>query len=157
MRLYTFINFYLSSIQAGIQSAHIQGEITNKVFTKDCGIDQELMIRQWATQYKTIICCNGGNNTGINNLIDLFRSSENPYPWAFFNEDVASMDGMLTGVGIILPEEVYDAKFEPETQNTYNYYTYISPDDCNKQYVYAEGEDYQYELIKRIKSAPLAR
>lgn len=171
MRLYTFCNCYLSSIQQGIQSAHILGELINSVF--ETGIttnstplkqeitlkEKELMIVNWCEMHKTIIVCNGGNAQGIRELTKFFDSKENPFPFATFNEDGDSLDGALTGVGIILPEEIYDAKFYKgvesieDSENTltqdFNAYTYENIVE------YREGT-YLYDLIKRVKSYRLA-
>lgn len=94
MRLYTFVNYYLSSIQQGIQSAHIVGELSRL---------NDPMYREWASTHKTIIVCNGGNNSDLYRLYAFFQTTSE-YPWAMFAEDTASLNGTLTGIGIIIPE-----------------------------------------------------
>jgi hypothetical protein len=89
---------YLSSIQQGIQAFHCLGEMTlehtgNKMF------------EDWLSIHKTLICINGGNNESLNALYELLKESD--YPVAKFHEDNASMGGMLTCVGIIVPEKIY--------------------------------------------------
>ena len=98
MRFYSAGNMYLSSIQQGIQAAHCIGEMVlehtgNKMF------------EDWLSIHKTLICVNGGNNESLNALYDLLSESE--YPVAKFHEDEQSMAGMLTCVGIIVPEKIY--------------------------------------------------
>lgn len=170
MRLYTFCNCYLSSIQQGIQTAHILGELHNMATancitvasdTKIGSVTQEvlydkaaLMIKDWSEQHKTIIVCNGGNAAMIRELITFFDTPENPFPWATFNEDNDSLDGALTGVGIILPEEIYDAKFSPApSEGTGVYRPAFYFDESGK--IYEEGT-YLFDLIKNVKSKRLA-
>lgn len=102
MRLYTFVNYYLSSIQQGVQTAHVVSELSLK------GGD---MYREWAANHKTIIILNGGNNA---ELVDLrgFISGVTTYPNAAFYEDGQSLGGMMTAHGIILPELVYNEMAE---------------------------------------------
>lgn len=97
MRLYTFINVYLSSIQQGIQSAHVVGELS---------LQSGPMFEDWAVLHKTIIVCNGGNNDDLYNLYAFFNQNST-YPWASFSEDMASLNGTLTAIGIILPEFIW--------------------------------------------------
>jgi hypothetical protein len=157
MRLYTFINYYLSSIQQGIQSAHIAVDLFCKY--TDPKYDKKILdtIITWADDHKTMVVCNGGNVASLKDLIQFFKDEENIYPWASFCEDGDSLGGTLTGVGIIIPEELYDVTTEFE----YNKKTGIR----SKQYVYAKDirvtyadpESYIYQFIDRIKSAPLAK
>jgi len=141
MRLYTFCHAYMSSIQQGIQSAHILGNIV-KTYYDRLGEKGE-MVRDFLSKHKTMIVCNGGNSASLDMLEDFFLSCDNPYPWSSFCEDEDSMEGMMTGLGIILPEEIYGATLV---------------DDCFQfnDIMYHDGF-YEYELIKRIKTAPLAR
>jgi hypothetical protein len=171
MRLYTFINCYLSSIQQGIQTAHLVGEFFNYTNKNRITIgsrtgtrgeilevthqltESDLMVREWSEEHKTIIVCNGGNATSIRELIGFFINSRNPYPFVPFNEDQDSLDGALTGVGIILPEEIYDAKIKSAPLDTGGF---VELGYEHEDIIYPFGS-YEYELIKRIKSAPLAR
>lgn len=150
MRLYTFINYYLSSIQQGIQTAHIVGELFNQVHQLTTPYKAK-MICDWSMKHKTILTCNGGNSASIRDLESLFASNQNPYPYARFNEDEDSLDGALTGVGIVLPEEIYGAVYDKD----YDAYIYFNWDGIQVK-VY-NSDTFEYNLIKTIKSAPLAR
>lgn len=162
MRLYTFINFYLSSIQQGIQTAHILGEFVNIAngsandFTKL----QKEMFFEWCRDHKTIVVCNGGNNKNIRETISLFEDPRNPFPWAHFHEDGESLDSALTGVGIVLPEELYDMQvsfvFDGKDKPRKKIYTYTS-EDARGVTVLDDPTTYKYQLVDRIKSAPLAK
>jgi hypothetical protein len=158
MRLYTFCNYYLSSIQQGIQTAHVVSEL----MYKHCSENQFKMIQDWAKYHKTIVVCNGGNSKDIEDLHTFFCNKENPYPLADFAEDEQSLNSALTCVGIILPEEIYEVKSEfkygyssdsRERTKIYGYY----PEDLTKMQIYSDPSDYTYKLIDKIKSAPLAR
>lgn len=106
MRFYAIGNSYLSSIQQGIQAFHCLGEMVlshdfNKYFD------------DWLTNHKTVVCLNGGNNAKLNSTYQLLTSKDNiDYPVAKFHEDEDSMAGMLTCVGIVLPEKIYKANLD---------------------------------------------
>ena len=103
MRFYTASNMYLSSIQHGIQAAHCVSEMMLKILGNK-------LVSQWAHTHKTLICLNGGNNFALHNFLELVTREDNKlYPTAKFYEDDASMGGMLTCVGIIIPEKIYEA------------------------------------------------
>jgi hypothetical protein len=106
MRAYFFGNMYLSSIQQGLQSAHVVGNLFVK-YKQDC-MARDILF-DWATDHKTIILLNAGYSEEIRNLINFFGSRENKYPWAAFNEGIDALDGATTCVGIIVPENIYEA------------------------------------------------
>jgi len=105
MRAYFFGNMYLSSIQQGIQAAHV----THGLFTKYTSLNSVSdLLFHWANHHKTMVLLNGGYGDNLRALIERFDTSENPYPWTSFNEGEDSLDGALTCVGIILPENIYE-------------------------------------------------
>lgn len=119
MRAYFFTNLYLSSIQNGIQSAHVIADMFIKYRAKKNSIkdstkysdfisDQLLLLEHWAESHKTMILLNGGYSENIRALSEFFQSKSNPYPWCTFHEGRDALDGALTNVGIILPEKIYE-------------------------------------------------
>lgn len=104
MRAYFFGNMYLSSIQQGIQAAHVVGDI----FVKCQGTVQMLNALEWAENHKTMILLNAGYADEILSLEQLFSSKDNPYPYAMFREEEASLNNAPTSIGIILPERIYN-------------------------------------------------
>lgn len=100
MRFYAFGNMYLSSIQQGIQAAHVVGNMSAKYGN---GSD----FKEWAVNHKTIVLLNGGMSCNLISIVDHFSDEENPYNWAYFTESMDALDGAITSVGIILPEDVY--------------------------------------------------
>jgi hypothetical protein len=103
MRFYAVGNQYLSSIQQGIQAAHCLGELVKKY-----GSDNK-DISSWLHSHKTIICLNGGNNARLGEFFDFLLAGrhKNTYPYAFFTEDEQSLGGLLTCVGVLVPESLY--------------------------------------------------
>lgn len=163
MRLYTFTNMYLSDIQKGIQSAHLVHEIMNEAHdncmtiasdsdltTQEIHFDKKaLMVKEWAEEHKTMIVCNGGNSANLNAIGELFSNTQNPYPFAWFNEDEESLNGAITCVGIVLPEELYDCvrRADVEEECGYVYET--------DTHVYRQGQ-YMFDLLDMVKRARLA-
>lgn len=110
MRFYAMGNQYLSSIQQGIQAFHCLGEMVNKYPASRIGeVHANTVFHEWLNDHKTLICLNGGNNAKLTEMWDFLQGAhhKNSYPWALFHEDDASMGGMLTCVGIVVPEEIY--------------------------------------------------
>jgi hypothetical protein len=113
MRAYFFGNMYLSSIQQGIQAAHVTADLMMKYVTvsEDYELSSDprrIMAWEWAESYKTMILLNAGYGENIHNLVDFFQSTENLYPWSSFSESEEALDGATTSVGIILPEKIYE-------------------------------------------------
>ena len=102
MRCYTFGNYYMSSIQQGIQAAHSTAEL----FVKYQDKVQDLY--DWAENHKTMVCLNGGNLQGLKDIETLLQSEDNNLPWASFYEDEESLGSILTNIAIIIPEHIYD-------------------------------------------------
>jgi hypothetical protein len=101
---------YLSSLQNGLQSAHVVGEMITKYLNhglSDHQCDQHNMLLDWAENHKTMILLNAGYGANIHNLAEMFSSNHNTFPWAKFHEEQAALDGAITSIGIVLPEFVY--------------------------------------------------
>lgn len=136
MRFYALGNQYLSSIQQGIQAFHCLGEMVS-----DRGAENAI-VDEWLHNHKTLVCLNGGNNSKLWEMYDFLNSRNNPYPFAIFHEDNASLGGLLTCVGIIVPEKIYAAD-EFDLQGF--------PMDSPKL------TPYEIELATRLKKMPTAR
>lgn len=114
MRLYTFGNFYFSSIQQSIQGLHSAVEMFNKYIphpyndnmVDDC--DQIDQLWEWSNNHKTVICLNGGMNSDLLATKEFFESAKNPYPWAPFYESEEAMAGILSNLCIVLPAKIYE-------------------------------------------------
>ena len=108
MHAYFFTNGYLSSLQNGLQSAHVVSEMFIRYVGPDPG-NEYFILEKWAREHKTIIILNAGYSSEIQELCTFFKNKANPFPWAYFREEEASLNQALTCVGIILPEEIYNA------------------------------------------------
>jgi hypothetical protein len=109
--LYSFVSYYLSDKQHGIQTAHVVGEFAKKYHGTDLDIDG--LYTSWLYLSPTIVVLNGGDQRRLEEIKDSFAVSENQYPWAYFEESERSLNGALTSVSIILPEmfrDNYDRK-----------------------------------------------
>lgn len=108
MRYYTFTNFMLSSIQQGIQPAHCIADTFIKYADES---RQQAVLLDWATNYKTMICLNGGNAAGIREVYAKFEElcDTLQLPYCMFCEDEQSLDSTMTCCGLVVPAYIYDA------------------------------------------------
>lgn len=109
MRAYFFGNMYLSSIQQGIQAAHVTHEMFLKYDNLAAGSFATTELYDWAHNHKTMILLNGGYSENLRALTEFFSNPMNDYPFADFHEGQDALDGALTCVGIVLPEKIYVA------------------------------------------------
>ena len=112
MRAYFFGNMYLSSIQQGIQAGHVISELFCKYPYRDSGrLSKDghagEKLRDWANYHKTMILLNGGYLETMEDLWTFLDKPENPYPFEKFHEGLDSLGGVLTSIGIVLPEKIY--------------------------------------------------
>jgi hypothetical protein len=148
VRLYTFINFYLSQIQQGIQTAHLVHELFNKYEYHVNGKEPALMLSDWSLKHKTIYVMNAGADPDISELMEVFSRYEREFPFVSFQED-EGLCHARTGCGIVLPERIYDV--DPSADAINQRIWYHGPLD----HFYKPGEHY-YDLINLIKSKRLA-
>lgn len=147
MRLYTFINFYLSQIQQGIQTAHIVHELFNKY--KFSSSTAPLQLERWSREHKTIIVLNGGVDQQIGEMMDIFAKYE--FPFEQFVED-EGLCKARTGCGVVLPEWIYNAERQFDYVLKTHCYHYV---DGDKATVYYPGDKY-FDLVEAVKSKRLA-
>jgi hypothetical protein len=160
LRLYTFVNFYLSSIQQGIQSAHV----VHSLFVKYPSPQDNQILWNWATQGKTMIVLNGGAHFDIVkgwNLVNAANLNFNGsvLPFESFSEDPQSLNGTMTSYGIVLPPQIYDARRSSEVPQAG-----VTDPDSFVYYNEAENETHvygsftpEYEFIKMLSNCGLAR
>lgn len=148
MRLYSFCNAYLSSLQQGLQTAHLTAELFLR-YPSRMKAEGDLLYH-WANNSKTIIILNGGNVCTIKNTFDIiWKNAELLHlPFGKFHEDDDSLGGIITCCGLVVPDWLYDA-----TQK------YIESDDFG---YYSDGEYFEqdspeWKLIDLIKSHHLAK
>jgi hypothetical protein len=107
MRLYTFGNFYLSSIQQGIQAAHL---IADMFVDHQVPSTERTVLYDWAKNHKTLISLNGGNHADLTEKFLLLRrlGAELQLPVGSFQEDDISLNRAMTCCGIVVPQHIYD-------------------------------------------------
>ena len=107
MRAYYFCNFYLSSIQQGIQASHCTAEMFVK-YSKPSVAKTKLY--NWAKKDKVMIVLNGGNCANLQSIYDSLTSiaKRTSIPLAKFSEDTTSLNNALTCVGIVVEPKIYE-------------------------------------------------
>ena len=137
----------MSSIQQGIQTAHLVGELQNK-------FNDDPLFDQWCKKDKTIIVCNGGM---ARDILDSYRELLElnlQLPIASFQEEAGALDikgsASITSFGIIVPEYIYDAVNLTELN-----YSWQSVDtNTNRSFCTGSRDEILYTYIK---SRSLAR
>lgn len=106
-RLYSLTNFYLSSLQHGLQTAHVVSDLFVK-YGSQSGPELNALLH-WAAADKTIIILNGGNCESLQKTMELWSGPalDLGLPFTLFKEDGPSLNGALTAIGIILPESIW--------------------------------------------------
>lgn len=152
MRYYGFGHFYLSSLQQGLQAAHVIADMFGKYATSGEEFDFGLnMMMRWVDDHKTIILLNGGNSKDLELLVAFFDSPDNKFPHDCFFEDAASLNEALTSVGIVLPARIYEdgvAEYRAEKL--------CFPRDYEGLILVPGYTDFESELIARLGTYRLA-
>jgi hypothetical protein len=180
MRAYFFANSALSGIQKGLQVAHCVAEMARLAATEtdwckhgatavmDKRMAPNKMYADWASLHKTIVVLDGGFHANLREICNFFDPFEyegewpegsilpqNTFPWASFTEDVETMNRMMTCVGIILPERIYEAASAVRERRID-----IDHPHFSLHVELEETEEYtkwEVELIKLLNSRSLAR
>lgn len=107
--MFSFQNQYLQGIQAGIQSGHcwLEMAVKYKTFITVHRTSESSIFWEWAENHHTVSIKNGGDQTALEDIINLFQRADNPYPWQQWHEGEKALNGALTNVSIIVPEHVY--------------------------------------------------
>ena len=154
LRLYSFVNFYLSSIQQGIQTGHAAVDLVRKyeenyAHPSDDHIKLCDMVIEWADDYKTFIILNGGDNEAIGVTTNTIR--ESGFPFSIFMEP--GIGGCQTCVTVVLPESIFNARHrDPDFPEPVYQYVDLTTTQITAYY---PGHR-QYELIKLLKASKLA-
>ena len=159
LRLYTFTNFMLNTISQGIQPGHVGIDLAVKYRNSNeyTSRGEADLFWEWAKNHKTLISLNGGNHAGVLEKYELLQklSKETSFPMPFcaFYEDQETLGGLLTSVGVILGEEVYDAV--PQQDGSF-VYTNVSDDGALTVKTYTSDTS-DWKVIAMVKVCPLAR
>lgn len=184
-RCYHFNNFYLSGVHAGIQAAHAQHELSLKylessVYFEKSKVDhhgtQEAEYLEWLENHKTIILLNAGMAKDLEELVTLFKSPENPFPWAAWRESEEALNGCITSIAMVLPDRIYDwsrlvtkawnrKPFEGQLYKTDNPNQLLLKEDDGSAkiigphsgYVFNEFTKFEVELMAKMSGMRLMR
>ena len=107
-RFYGFGNYYLSSLQQGLQSAHCIADMFVKYNKKKA---KKEIIYDWAENHKTMVLLNGGNSLVLeqtHQFLEELKTVGMNLPYQLFYEDEQSLNSALTYVGVIVPSEIYE-------------------------------------------------
>lgn len=110
-RGYFFGNMYLSSLQQGLQAAHVIQKMSTRYTMVHSDIASKIFL-DWCKDDKTIILLNGGTQRDLQDLasrLNLLTRHGTTYPLSYFEEEESALNGAVTSVGIILAENVYDS------------------------------------------------
>lgn len=152
MRFYGFGNYYLSSLQQGLQSAHVVGDLAAASVSKGKVTKKGKTYFKWADKHKTMVLLNGGNSASLQSLFEKFQEFEEngmKLPFAKFHEDEQSLGCALTYVGIVVKRRYYEAAAELRRCDDY---VQFKDDKINK-----EGwKQWEVELISVLNNYSLA-
>jgi hypothetical protein len=147
MRFYGFGNYYLSSLQQGLQSAHLVGEL----FTQyEVGSKEFAMVHDWGKNHKTMVLLNGGNQASLQELFELFgqlKAQGMHLPFAKFHEDEQSLGGALTYVGVVVPERYYEAAATLRT---------LSQEEAKIMFEFNNFKDWEITFVNQLNMYRLA-
>jgi hypothetical protein len=152
LRLYSFVNFYLSPMQKGIQTGHAAVDLMLK-YSGRVGNDnsdfQKTMVYDWAKDHKTFIVLDGGNSKSLTQSTDIIFDAG--FPFETFCEDKDSLERLHTCTVVILPEYIFGAKLASDGMN------YIFQDAFKVEPAIVTGPgDATYNIIKLVTSSRLA-
>ena len=164
MRCYHFGNYYMSSIQQGIQAAHCQMELFVKyenAIVPGYVTNQKRDLYDWAENHKTMICLSAGNNNQLKEIKELFGQKDNTYPWSYFCEDEDSLGGILTNICIVLPESIYETAAKIRSGVFVLIGNKVFDKYCIEKFNPARAKmtlnNFEVELIQLLNSCQLAR
>jgi hypothetical protein len=159
LRLYSFVNFYLSSIQQGIQTGHLAVDLVKKyLYTAETKhLVQHQLTNVWAEEHKTFIVLNGGDDKEVRRILDQLYNlcSVLELPYCYFLEP--GLGSIVTCCGVIVPERYFNAKrsFAPiDTGGSVEMgFEYKGEEET---IIFPPGTP-RYNFIELIKSKPLAK
>jgi len=147
MRFYGFGNYYLSSLQQGLQAGHA----ISRLYTRtQPGTEGFKILHEWGNHHDTMVLLNGGNALNLQELYDFFIDLKEKgmyLPFQKFHEDQQSLGGALTYVGMIVPERHYEAAAAIRT---------LRLDEVSQYYEVNEFAEWEIQLVERMNMYRLA-
>ena len=155
MRAYFFTNFYLNTISQGIQPAHCIVDML-MWYNREVPTDSAtVVLNQWPTDHKTMICLNGGMLADIEEKYQMLAELGNMLglPYGHFCEEQAALGGQMTTCGIIVPEHIYVTAAKRWFDND----TKFTDTDGTVVELASVLNQNEIRLAALIRSCPLAR
>lgn len=115
LRAYFVGNLYISQIQHGIQAGHVVTKLAAKYGRELSAPREHETFYDWADNGVTKILLVGGYQSTLETVYEIFKIAafELELPFEWFHEEKDALNGALTSVGVIVPEEVYGFKEPP--------------------------------------------
>jgi hypothetical protein len=157
-RLYSFVNFYLSSIQQGIQTGHLADSMSVKYLVSAVSVTVKAEYVNWIKKHKTYIVLNGGDDAELRRIFDTLWDicAKLKLPFDKFQEP--GLSNIMTCCGVVLPEQYFKVKKNLASIDTGGSVDmgWVYEDADGKKTIYQHGS-LESKLIELIKSKPLAR
>lgn len=96
---YVFVHSHLSTMQKGIQAAHMVGSMVNHAFRKT-PTEYTEVVKDWAAAHKTLVVLEGGNSKNLEALYN--NLSSEGIAVEYFTEDVDTLNGMMAAIGFVV-------------------------------------------------------
>lgn len=116
-KLYVWVNSKLSSLQKGLQSAHVVHELVAEyLLDPDAGQPEREELTNWVRRGKIVVVLEGGSHGELSEMVDFFGEmpEDDDYPFGYFIED--DLNEAITAVGIVLDAE-WDRENRDELAN----------------------------------------
>lgn len=151
LRLYSFQNFYLKGIHAGIQTAHTIAEMSTQT-ADDCYHEYT----DWADNHKTIVVLNGGMQKDLEELLEFLGQNSGQFFYGWFHEESGALNGALTNVSIIVPERIFNFKKNTPKRYIRPWYVLGSKTE-NPDYIryMREFSDFEIKLASYVNNSRL--
>lgn len=167
LRFYAFTNFYISSIQHGIQTGHASVDLLRKYEQRlhdaqnsdndhlkatrvSAAINDLHVVRDWADNHKTYVILNGGDWFGVNKIFDIV--AEAGFPFCDFYEP--GLGNIRTTVGVVLPDSIFNMRREfVRTEQNPSGFAVYRHEDTNTTIA---PNDRLYKFMETYKSCGLA-
>lgn len=154
LRLYSFVTFYLAKgIHAGIQTGHAAVDLVQK-YRCYAGepSDQTKMVDEWADYHKTFIVLNGGMHVEMQKVLELTKASG--YPFEVFHESKEALDGIMTAIVVVLPEDVFGLRREEDFGGVR--YTKLKVEDGKVSQITIRQGEPLFDFVDMLKSKRMA-
>lgn len=161
-RGYFFNNWYLRSIQQGIQAGHVVSTQALAIHREHFGEDNDLISEQyyfWAAS-PTKILLNGYGSTMMNKYRSIIQilGQGLKLPYAWFREP--ELEDCMTSIGIVVPDSIFDKWPTPKDAKL----AVFQKDDVSLEDIFnraqqtsmGDREALEDLLYLTLKSAPLA-